>query len=468
MNYKTKILIPKKIDLALLEREYYPLEVTGYKRDKAYFILHLIVTRQSKKSIEQNGYVHLNSKLIEKWVKNCSEYFKYLERLCVIEINHHYQKGLQSKSYRISPQYQSKAIKYIITDFTLLRSWNRAYYQPTVKSKNISNRSMTIASDFLQPTISNLEIFSWEDEKINVQWESEYTYTIASDALALIDKKYSSANTKAVNKYNYRFNILEYFDELPFNYGKISRKCGRLFYGISRIPKDLRPFVRVDGQPLVELDLKSSQLFFSLLLFEDWFYKDDHKRLTLKKLLENYQNLLFSSSPLLLLLSSPPSIMFEEIAVLLDGIDIEMYRFLVLEGKFYDWFSNRIRQELNEEIIGRPLKDVLFMSFFSKNRFFNQTKAKYKRLFTKYFPSVAKVFSLFQSVDHHTLPHLLELIEAHFFVFRFQFGIPNYPIAELHDAIITQSSCFDAVRISAEGIIKAETGLIPRFDIKSR
>jgi hypothetical protein len=73
---------------------------------------------------------------------------------------------------------------------------------------------------------------------------------------------------------------------------------------------------------------------------------------------------------------------------------------LVDKGRLYQYFSEKYFSKTGVKLDvaipeeKRKLKDGLFASFFSDNRFFGQPEAEMKRFFAELFPNVYKVFTL--------------------------------------------------------------------------
>lgn len=460
---RNRIIIPRKLNLESIIEQNPPKEVDRFHIDRAYLLIYQIIHR--KPVDENNGFVNLHSKILSKWVSNSNQYWKYLIRVGVIECDGIYIRREKALGYRIVEKYQSKGRYYEITHWNLLHAWNKGLFKQDKPKKKftVDSQTVTTASDYTYSSSTALPVFEKKPEPIVIRWESDITITLDEEVYEYLDSAYSDSYKDSLS-YNYRLSQIEKIKNYEW-VGKISPKCIRLSFWFSQVPKDMRPYILINGEYMTEIDLKNSQLFFSLLLFEVWFYEEANKFLVLTDYIGLYRRFLFSSSPLssltLIHLHPPPSNKFFETPETLNKPDISLYRFLVQSGKFYQWFSNRVYEEFGERFEGRAIKDMFFQAVFSSNRFKGQPEARYKRLLIKYLPNVMKVFAVFQKNGKLTLPHLLEIIEAHFFVFQFHFGMPQFSVIELHDALFTPMSQGAEVQKAMHKIIMEETGMMP-------
>jgi hypothetical protein len=112
---------------------------------------------------------------------------------------------------------------------------------------------------------------------------------------------------------------------------------------------------------------------------------------------------------------------------------------LVNSGDFYRGISKTIAP--NAVYDKDKMKVMMFMVFFSSNRFIGQVKAIPKKLFKIKFPDVYKVFQLIKKNNHATLPIMLQKIESQIILERATKRIgmerPNLPIFTIHDSIAT-------------------------------
>jgi hypothetical protein len=121
------------------------------------------------------------------------------------------------------------------------------------------------------------------------------------------------------------------------------------------------------------------------------------------------------------------------------GKGFQKYIDLVNSDDFYRRMASIIAP--NKPYSKVEMKTMMFMVFFSSNRFIGQPKAHFKRLFKVNFPEVYEVFVKLKKKNHAALSHLLQRIESNVIVERSARRIakeqPNLPIFTVHDSIAT-------------------------------
>jgi hypothetical protein len=221
---------------------------------------------------------------------------------------------------------------------------------------------------------------------------------------------------------------------------------------VANIKKELRAYITYDGQKLVNIDIKNSQPLFSTLLISEAFYDLRTKPLNI-----------FNIPSVLPLLSNPHDkhvsfighyIMLVKNSKTQYSKGFQRYKSLVLSGDFYRRISKIIAG--GEPFDKAQMKTMMFMVFFSSNRFIGQPQAKYKKLFRQHFPEVYEVFKRIKKGNHAALSHLLQRIESNIIVERASRRIalerPDLPIFTVHDSIATTVGNEDYV----ETVIKEE------------
>ena len=115
------------------------------------------------------------------------------------------------------------------------------------------------------------------------------------------------------------------------------------------------------------------------------------------------------------------------------------YTSLVNSGDFYRNIASVIAPD--KPYNKAEMKTMMFMVFFSSNRFIGQPEAHFKRLFRAEFPEVYEVFKRLKRGNHTALSHLLQRIESSIIVEKASRRIaeekPNLPIFTVHDSIAT-------------------------------
>ena len=97
-----------------------------------------------------------------------------------------------------------------------------------------------------------------------------------------------------------------------------------------------------------------------------------------------------------------------------DSKGFQRYNLLVNSGDFYNEIAAIISP--HGALTKGDMKKMMFMVFFSSNKFIRQPTAHFKRLFRDTFPAVYEVFKMIKRNNHTTLSHLLQRIESNIIV----------------------------------------------------
>jgi hypothetical protein len=158
------------------------------------------------------------------------------------------------------------------------------------------------------------------------------------------------------------------------------------------------------------------------------------------------------------------------------GSDLELYCTLVDKGRLYPYLSRKfeeetgIRLDLNKIEEKRRLKEIIFVTMFSDNRFIGQKEAKMKRFFKQLFPTVYEVFSLIKKKANFLLPVILQRIESEIVLKRIAKSIskqyPNLPIFTIHDSIVTLATSKELIRDIVKREFHTSIGLKPSLSVE--
>ena len=151
--------------------------------------------------------------------------------------------------------------------------------------------------------------------------------------------------------------------------------------------------------------------------------------------------------------------------------DVRSFCQYVCDGTFYEYIKAQLISRGYEVPADRgKLKEMVFQTMFTSNRFKGQPEAKPKRIFEEIFPNVAEVFSLIKTKKSNVLPILLQSIESYLFLQviskRISSEFPGLPIFTVHDSIITLKGHEDKIeQIMIEELTRA-IGLPPKISVE--
>jgi hypothetical protein len=416
---KYPLYIPENLDLEKIFLNAPP--PFKYHKDCFVYILHLISSIPSSNNSlnieEVDGFIPINKILLQSRIRDYRKYINYLTEAGIIEENHQYIVGSKSSSIRFYRDYQTKIAKVFITKRTLIKSIRKF-------------KKLTSVKTFIRNTENYDYLEKWWDNKLTINKDNSINYLQSELQIDLESTKIKYP----MAKYNSRLMVIERFTNHDYLF-RVDKTAGRLHTLLTQLKSELRPFLKYDGKTLVNIDIVNSQPFFSTILFDDEKILKNH----ILEVISLYNNK-FSSD-----LSQPYSSMLVNFAKTnKENSDVQEYLHFVKEGKFYEFFGEKMVQMGKIPISLDPreeAKKVVFSALFSRNQALG-----YKdeiRLFKDNFPTVFQIFKLIKSGtnNHRTLACSLQNLEAKVILSKICKKIsechPNIPIFTIHDSITT-------------------------------
>jgi len=439
-------IIPESIDLeAILKKD--PPNFK-YKIDYFYYFVDLIVEASDLEDLDNDsGYVKLEAKKLQSFARKYNDYLDYLRRKFVNR-SKKYIVGKESFGYCISLKSDLKGLKAIpIIDFKIRQKLKKLYKEEQRVIQNVSKKHYHLTKWFNK----HLTI---EEEKARQKVDELLPYKPAE---GMIWGEIKGRPSNVAKRYK-ALSAIQKFVTQDFYYS-VDENIGRFHSNVANIKKELRAFIRYDGQKLVNIDIKNSQPLFSTLLLSEAFYNKHSK----------YVNI-YSIPSILQLLSNPNDkhisfishyIMIVKSSKTQSSKEFKRYNKLVYSGDFYKKISSIIAPK--EPFDKSAMKTMMFMVFFSSNRFIGQPKAQFKRLFRAHFPEVYEVFKRIKKGNHAALSHLLQRIESNIIVElasrRIAEERPEVPIFTVHDSIATTLGNEEYIEAVIKEEIFSYTGL---------
>lgn len=401
-----KVFTPPNLDLEALLEEHPPNFEFEYDIDDFKYIISTIISIKALyKDYHDDEFVPVNAQALQSRVREYHHYIDYLLEHGIIEVKNGGQFfiGVKSRCYKLCD-------KYMKNEFELVEVTNPSLVN---KRKKHSEAERILTKEYNYLT-------KWFNEKlqINEQRANEMLMHLlfTEHADGDIHRKVKG-KASPWEKYLYRSNSLKMLQSGMYHMS-IDNNVKRFHSNLTNLKSELRQFITYDGKRLCGVDVKNCQPFISTVLFNPTFYEKKRGAINLFTLTPTIYKTI---SPLIpSILSTIPTIT-TIITLVKEGeiqcsSDIELYCTLVDKGRFYRYFSERYYDKtgikldvaLPEE--KRKLKDGLFTTFFSDNRFIGQPEAAMKRLFADVFPDVYRVFSLIKKGGHKAhLPVILQL-----------------------------------------------------------
>lgn len=383
-------LIPMKINqnITVIEDLLRP-EIKGYSTDNLKEVISIVASQTRK-----GGHAaQLQIAYIKKLVPQGDRYLHELINLQIIQRSGNAVKGKTSYQYSFTPEYFSKFITLPLNNQKLINRILKAHEQ---KNKAISNSIRGYSEQ-----VKYLKLMTI-DKKFNDFINA--TYSIETD-------KYNSVLASATRIVN---NDIFY---------SVDSTAGRFHSNVTNCAKGLRQFLRINGEPLVDIDIKNSQPFLSILLL-----------LNPAKVSGMTKNTTFAM--LLQTLKVP------------QNKDVSKYISLVVNGQFYEYLMTEFSKE-GLQLTRSETKVQVLRILFARNRMpKDETNRKARQIFIDRFPTVHRVFSKIrghekgdQFTSFKRFAILLQRIESHLMLQvilkRIYKELPGTIAVTIHDSIMT-------------------------------
>jgi hypothetical protein len=229
-------LIPEKIKEALpaIEGIMAP-EIKGYSRDCLKEVISIVACHVRK----DEEATPLKMTYIKKLVPQGDKYLTALIDLGIIERTGYYVPGQAAYRYSFAPDYESKYIASFLDNAKLTRRIEKVFEQFTREAtKKVRGHSEQVM--YLR------------------------RLTIAPGFMKFINENYST-DTDAFNKVLASATRIMNGDI----FYKVDNTSGRFHSNVTNCTRGFRPYLRVNGEPLVNLDVKNCQPYLSTIILTD-------------------------------------------------------------------------------------------------------------------------------------------------------------------------------------------------------
>ena len=300
-----------------------------------------------------------------------------------------------------------EAVYYQINPNLLEESWTRVTLNLQTQSK--------ITKAIAQCTVELSDVYANIEKSLNLititPQARHYTDLCHKYSKPLKNKKkgyflIKNRNFEKIN-YNYWLTAIDCIENKDWGITVDSGKTGRVFNILTNTPKELRPYLRINGKKIVELDIANAQptIFIKYLL--NWC---DKKHIP-------------HNSP-----------------------DIQNYIQLCQTGTFYKKIERMIL-EAEEEI---NIEAGQFKTEFFGKVFFSSEKRlwKWRKIFDMNFPNVSKAITEAKNHHHRDLAIHLQKDESDYIIMDVCTKLFNKGINEffpLHDAIYCTEDIADII-----------------------
>lgn len=383
-------LIPAKIygDFSAIEDLIKP-EIKGYSSDNLKEIISIVACNIRK----DKGSSQLQITYLKKLVAQGDKYLKGLIDLNIIQRSGNAIKGECSYQYNFAPDYQSKYISLPLNNAKLILRIEKAQKEIR-KSASKSIRSRSEQVKFLK------------------------LLTVAPGCNEFIESNY----TGETDQFN---SIVGSATRIMNNdiFYSIDNTSGRFHSNITNMAKGLRPFLRINDEPLVNCDIKNSQPYISTILLTN----------------PGKVSYLTNNPAFALLLQSLKVSLCQ---------DVKEYISLVISGQLYEYLMTEFSKE--DLILTRDeTKRQVLRILFARNRMpQDETNRKARLIFKDRFPKVHRIFSKIRGAEKgdkftnfKRFAILLQRIESYLMLDvilkRIYKELPGTIAVTIHDSIMT-------------------------------
>lgn len=470
-----KLYCPENLDIqALIEA--HPNEARGIKHDHLLFIVHSIIMEKATHDDEhlknlgkKDGFVPLHSKVLEQKLPAYRKALDFLLSSEVIECDDHYIPDYVSKGYRLHSSYKGvKVDRLPVQDFVLKSKIKK---DKPFRSANTAHRKYPYLTKWFRA--NKLQI----DETAVIKWinevEAQQMDIINNSPFSLAKRQ--EEKVKLIEKCAGYKILVTRIAEHDY-YCHVDETGNRLHTNLTNLPKGSRKYLKYDNETLVSIDIKNSQPYMSMLLFNKSFWQSYNRTdiPTLKYLCkEVYRCIKEVNSNLHTI------IMFVDSSKILACTDFQKQEFFknVTQGTLYEYLQSVFEDECHlflgntdSERRNRVKKIVLTILFDAEWKPYNRNQDSPMQVFCQKFPSIARVFSYIKRDNHRNLAIILQRIESFLLLGqvcgRISKERPDVPLFTIHDNIVTTVGNETYVQSIMEAELAKMVGSCPTFTIE--
>ncbi|MDD2307715.1 MAG: hypothetical protein PHP53_23635 [Prolixibacteraceae bacterium] len=389
-EHKYYQLIPEKVlqNFTTIEDLIRP-KIKGYSTDNLKEIISIVACHTRK----DKGSSQLQMTYIRKLVVHGDKYLLALIVLNIIQRSGHAIKGQSSYQYCFTDKYQSRYISMPLNNAKLIR---RIEMAQTKARKEIAKSIWGHSGQ-----VKYLKLL-----------------TIDPSCFAFIEANY----IVGTDKYNYLIASATRIMNGNISY-KVDSTSGRFHSNVTNMAKGLRPFLRIIGDPLVNLDIKNSQPYLSTVLLTNPG-KVSH----------------LTKNPAFALLLKSLKVTLNQ--------DVSKYVLLVNSGQIYEYLMTEFLKE-GLELTRNETKVQVLRILFARNRIpKDEINRKARLIFKNRFPTVHRIFSKIRGsekgdkfTNFKRFAILLQRIESYLMLDvilkRIYKELPGTIAITVHDSIMT-------------------------------
>jgi len=395
----------------------------GFSIDNLKEVISIIAFHTQYHDEDQAPAAPLNMVFLRKLVPQAGQYMKGLINLGIVQRSGAYKPGEASYKYQFSPEYQSKYIRVILTNAALIRRIKTAHAK--AKKNTRTTRGRSLQNHYLKQL------------------------TIEPGCIDFINANYS----KATNQYN---DVMQSATRIMNSdiFYKVDATSGRYHSNITNMAKGLRPFLRINGEPLVNIDIKNSQPYLLTVI-------------------------LTNPAKVASMAKNPAFDMMLQSLKVPKKEDVTKFINLVVSGQYYEYFMQEL-SKIGLHLTRSETKEQVLKILYDQNRLpADELGRVCKTTFKNLFPTVNKVFNKIRGnasgdkfTSYKRFAILLQTIESHLLLDvilkRIYKELPGVIAITIHDSIMTGAitNQVDAIRKIMNDELTKFVGFAPKIKIE--
>jgi len=326
---------------------------------KLYYILTIIYRGRWNKENDEDDYNYtiINIKMLRRVVgdKFATEALRLLIRLNIIVSNRHYIPGEKSRGYKFAKEHDIY--------FEKVDAEDSGQVPPRILNRIPRVNLKTPEHLFLYENLKKVSLH----ESVNEFW--------------------ADFKPKSPRQNDYYRKSIDFINgkDWSFFYDNVT---GRVFNNVTSLPRLIRPYLLIDGQPVIEIDVANCQPLFLISLYGEKDYEEREK-----------------------------------------------FKNVVSNGVFYEFVNNLQKTPYaeREQAKDATYRRILFGSL-------KQKKYNFYKAFAAQFPILDKKIDSIKTARYQELARILQTLEADIVlngVVRQIANTTKIPVLTVHDSIIT-------------------------------
>ena len=439
-----KLYYPDNLDLTKL----LPKEKLKHIEKYHYVLSQIYISKTFNARYHKDSYVRLKNSYLRKMVNSrwANPIKSDLVEMGIMEIEpaktgrlHSYKVGRNSKGYRLTAKYRNRGFNSVDASEKLIKLRDKHYFEditydeerlPIEDRVEIALETYRNKTDAQDPKYRRLRAYMKE---ITIDFPAAMKY---------LD---SIADEISQDKYNAYAIAIDCIMDNDLIYLKTDPRTGRLYTNITNLYKGLRPFIKYQGQELVQVDIANSQpFFFNFTIREMWPHKGIKMKYNTTKREGKRKKKGISVD------SAEP-----------DLSDIALYLQKTQKGEFYDHLLAELNRSKGTNYTRDEFKPTAFGKIFFCKR---ESNFHYKesKIFKEIYPNVFKVILHEKLHDHRLLALKLQKSEADIMIEKIAIPLSEeMPIFTIHDSIMTTKKNLPKVKRYIKQVFKEQLGVVP-------